>query len=167
MPRKSKSDRQRFADVIREGNAPKQLDALRSVLLAELEWAVGRDLAAVAKEMMQVDAALPADPDRSRADYEVMRDKLAAQIDRSDAENLEEALLLPRDVAALARVLREVIVRLDVLPQHGERSNVVDLAERVRKKRSAAADRDVPDGSVPRDVRAGDGRAGRGRRTQA
>lgn len=155
--RRSKVVSASFLDTIKESKMPDQLRAIRIKLLGESEYARGRDLVAVAKELVMLDGALPPDPDRTRADMEALRDRLALRIEHAD-----EDVTPPRDVAALARVLREVLVILDRIPQHGERSNVVDITQRVQEKRATTEDRGGTGGV--RDVRTGSDRSRRKRR---
>jgi hypothetical protein len=142
-----------FRHTLRAGAMPEQLAALRVKLLGEVNiGAEGRDLVAVGKELLILDGALPADPKRSRADFQRLRDRLAEQVDEADERGIP-----PRDVAAMARLLRELIVTLDSIPsEQADMSNVVVIAKRTAaKRREAESLGDPADGG--RDVRPGSG----------
>lgn len=148
-----------FRYTVRAGAMPEQLAALRTRLWSEVDLgAAGRDLVAVGKELMTLDASLPQDFRRSRADFERLRDRLAQQVDEAD-----ERLIPPRDVAAMTRLIRELIITLDGIPtETAEKSNVISIAERTAaKRREAESLGDSPDSGG--DVRPGSGRPSGGR----
>lgn len=139
-----------FRHTVKTAAMLEALAALRIKLLGEIDiGATGRDLVAVGKELMQLDGALLNDPDRTRADFERLRDRLAEQVDEAN-----DRAIPPRDVAAMVRLLREVIVTLDGIPTKDTgASNVVSITERVAAKRQQAESTfDSTDGD--RDVRA-------------
>jgi hypothetical protein len=140
-----------FRYTVRTGRMLEQLAALRERLWGEVEiGAAGRDLVAVGKELLTLDAALPHDAERSRGDLARLRERLAQQIDEAD-----ERAIPPRDVAAMTRLLREVIVTLDGIPnEEADRSNVVVIAERTAAKRRQAESLGNA-GDSGRDVRPG------------
>lgn len=59
-----------------------------------------------------------------------IRDRLAAELDNP--------LIMPRDVAAVAKQLADVIRELDALPNAAEVSAVVDINKRRESRRKAA-----------------------------
>jgi hypothetical protein len=59
-----------------------------------------------------------------------IRDRLAAELDNP--------LIMPRDVATVSKQLAEVIRELDSLPNAAEVSPVVDIAKRRESRRKAA-----------------------------
>lgn len=143
-----------FRHTMRAGRMPEQLAALREKLLSEIELgAAGRDLVAVGKELLALDPVLPPDLDRTRGDLSRLRDRLAQQIDEAD-----DRAIPPREVAAMVRLLRDVVVILDRVPASEVQgsANVIGITERVAAKRRQAESLADPADS-DRDVRPGSG----------
>lgn len=66
--------------VLRQGDRRKSLEALREKLAAELDQAVGRDIAAIAKELRNVVDAIDAIPiSREESVVDQLADEVAAQ----------------------------------------------------------------------------------------
>lgn len=70
-----------------------------------------------------------ADGDR-RSSLIAIRDRLAAELDNP--------LIMPKDVAAVSKQLADVIREIDALPNAAEVSEVADLARRRESRRKAA-----------------------------
>jgi hypothetical protein len=65
-----------------------------------------------------------------RASLVAIRDRLAAELDNP--------LIMPRDVATVSKQLTETIREIDALPNAAEVSAVADIATRREKRRKAA-----------------------------